>query len=626
MYKRQNPYNVPFSSSGGAAYFNGSSDYLASTVTQGSFDPGTAFTFECWVYPTSFATQSVAVSYSGGTASWSTAGGLTWALVLPTTGLWTWQWNNSGLTFTITSSITTPLNAWTNIAVTYNGTTTTLWINGVSAGTSTSPYTLPTTRTILNVGALIAAQYYSGYISNLRFIKGTAVYTSTFTPSTTPLTAITNTALLTCQSSTPFVDNSTNAFTITRTGTPMSTIFGPFNSTSGAWSIYQGVATDLISLPTGATAGTNFQFAGNFTIEGWIYCTNSSATDNSFYVQSPDGTNYLAFNININGGVYNIYLNSGGITSSFSSGIPLNAWTHVAMVRNGSTITVYTNGAARGTITNSSTVGYASPGSVHRIGGGNPAYRYVSNLRIVNGTAVYTGNFTPPTAPLTAITNTVLLTCQSNYFKDNSTNNFAITASGSPTVSNVSPFTASLGGGSMYLNGSGSYFTVPYVPQLSLAPTYTSNFTLEMWVYPTGTGGLRIMCAQYDQSSNNTALFLLGTSGTNWVWYWNPYNQSNPAITSSSTVTPNNWYHVAIVNVSGTHTMYVNGISVGSVATSSSRITSTNITFGNYLSGGAYPASGATDFAGYISNCRVTNGVARYTSNFALPTAALPII
>ena len=33
----------------------------------------------------------------------------------------------------------------------------------------------------------------------------------------------------------------------------------------------------------------------------------------------------------------------------------------------------------------------------------------VADLRIVNGTAVYTSNFTPPTAPLTAITNTVFL-------------------------------------------------------------------------------------------------------------------------------------------------------------------------------------------------------------------------
>ena len=33
----------------------------------------------------------------------------------------------------------------------------------------------------------------------------------------------------------------------------------------------------------------------------------------------------------------------------------------------------------------------------------------MSDMRVVNGTAVYTSNFTPPTAPLTKVTNTKLL-------------------------------------------------------------------------------------------------------------------------------------------------------------------------------------------------------------------------
>ena len=46
-------------------------------------------------------------------------------------------------------------------------------------------------------------------------------------------------------------------------------------------------------------------------------------------------------------------------------------------------------------------------GTARRFGG------YISNLRLVKGTAVYSGNFTPPTSPLTAVTNTKLLCCQS---------------------------------------------------------------------------------------------------------------------------------------------------------------------------------------------------------------------
>jgi hypothetical protein len=66
---------------------------------------------------------------------------------------------------------------------------------------------------------------------------------------------------------------------------------------------------------------------------------------------------------------------------------------------------------------------------------------YISNLRIVNGTAVYTANFTPPKAPLTAITNTSLLTCQSMVFQDNSINNFVITNTGGAVATkDIIPF------------------------------------------------------------------------------------------------------------------------------------------------------------------------------------------
>jgi hypothetical protein len=60
----------------------------------------------------------------------------------------------------------------------------------------------------------------------------------------------------------------------------------------------------------------------------------------------------------------------------------------------------------------------------------------------VIGTAVYTGAFTPPTAPLTAITNTKVLTCKSNKIVDSSSIGASFTITGTPSVnSNTSPFT-----------------------------------------------------------------------------------------------------------------------------------------------------------------------------------------
>ena len=65
-----------------------------------------------------------------------------------------------------------------------------------------------------------------------------------------------------------------------------------------------------------------------------------------------------------------------------------------------------------------------------------------SNLRIVKGTAVYTSNFTPQNSALTAITNTKLLTCQNSTgsITDASSSNHTITVNGDAAASSQIPF------------------------------------------------------------------------------------------------------------------------------------------------------------------------------------------
>jgi hypothetical protein len=115
-------------------------------------------------------------------------------------------------------------------------------------------------------------------------------------------------------------------------------------------------------------------------------------------------------------------------------------------VRSGTTFTVYVDGTSVGTATSSQSisaqvnpmyVGYQSLNG--RVAG------YITNLRVVNGTAVYTGNFTPPTSPLTPITNTKLLLTESNssgLLIDSSTNGFTVTNTGTVTYNSSTPFAA----------------------------------------------------------------------------------------------------------------------------------------------------------------------------------------
>jgi hypothetical protein len=243
-----------------------------------------------------------------------------------------------------------------------------------------------------------------------------------------------------------FADSGPNNYAVTRNGTVTQGSFSPFpmqanapyNSAQHGASMYQTeVASDFPSFPTGSQ-GSNFTFAGDFTIEGWVYYTSSSG-DTSFYVIS-DGTNYLAFNISMSAGVFNIYLNSGSPTSSPSHGMAINTWNHVAMVRSGSTVTLYANGVSKGTISNSSTLGFTSP-TINRCGGGvGGVSRYVSSFRIVKA-AVYTTAFTPTNRPFGTLTNNLLTF--SEDFRSYSLAQSSITASaaiapdGTPSASKL---------------------------------------------------------------------------------------------------------------------------------------------------------------------------------------------
>ena len=118
----------------------------------------------------------------------------------------------------------------------------------------------------------------AGQMSNLRIVKGTAVYTSNFTPPTKPLTAITNTSLLVSMGATPFIDTSTNAYTITNTGAVTIANLSPFPAT---WTdsingIVATVATNVNS------SGNNPTYVGNYG-GGLIYNENPRQT----YVDVP---------------------------------------------------------------------------------------------------------------------------------------------------------------------------------------------------------------------------------------------------------------------------------------------------------------------------------------------------
>jgi hypothetical protein len=149
--------------------------------------------------------------------------------------------------------------------------------------------------------------------------------------------------------------------------------------------------------------------SGSFTIEFWTYITGG----NSLYCWSTDWHYAMSYNYggatsnrvgiwaSSNGTGWNIF-NADAAGNGVSTGtISTSVWTHVALVRNGSSWTLYLNGTSAWTGTSSATI--ITRSDTFRVGGPWPNVGpadfngYIQDFRITKGVARYTANFSVPT-------------------------------------------------------------------------------------------------------------------------------------------------------------------------------------------------------------------------------------
>ena len=618
------PYSTNWSN-----FFDGSGDYLT-VSSNAAFGMGTGdFTIECWVNPTAFTgSGNVLVDMRSGTEP-----SVRPDLEYNSSGVLNYRVNGS----TVISGGTLVIGTWSHVALARSGTTTKLFLNGVQVGSSYTDSNNYGSSAACRIGADDDGSpnaYVNGYMSNVRVVKGTAVYTSNFTVPTAQLTAISGTSLLTCQSN-RFRDASTNNFTITPVGDTRVTDFSPFSPGSpGAvynqsditnWSGYfPGNGSNYLAGPNNAAFAMG---TGDFTIEFWAYFTNS-ADDNGpiFDTRTSANNGVLIRQGNGAGGIANrVDCNCAGTTAS-SGTISFNTWTHVAVVRSSSSLRIYLDGVG-GTAVTASGNASASNSYIGAFFDGLSVNfdGYLNNLRVVKGTAVYTGNFTPPTSNLTAISGTSLLTLQNAAFTDNSTNNFVITPFGNTTVTGNSPFNT-VGYWSNYFDGSGDYFTVPYTA--ANFDWYTSgvDFTIEYWFFANSSTGISYSDAGFNHS---TVIGNRSATSTTDYWSFGPtsagtvtfyyFNGGANAVTSTATYSLNTWNHVAMTKTSSGITVFVNGVAGTTAAISGTPQSSTGVplTIGQ---------GNNSSFNGYISNLRIVRGTAIYSGNFTVPTTPLTAV
>ena len=197
-----------------------------------------------------------------------------------------------------------------------------------------------------------------------------------------------------------------------------------------------GTTQSFLSPTTGTNA--NFAQAGDFTVEAWYRPTNVTGS-HSLFTLGPDPANRYVWALSGTSITSNLY---GGSVTTYTSTVPINTWTHIAVVRSGSTVSVYVNGTASATTdTQAGTIG----NGVLRIGadstGGALFAGQISNFRIASS-AVYTSNFTTPTKPLSPTGAAFFMSMGNTPFADNSTNAITVTNTGTVTLSDLSPFPA----------------------------------------------------------------------------------------------------------------------------------------------------------------------------------------
>jgi len=335
---------------------------------------------------------------------------------------------------------------------------------------------------------------------------------------------------------------------------------------------YLTVGGPLQTTNAGLDLGTN-----DFCIEYWIYQEVSTYASECFLFdlrETSNTTSTTAFIVNASNQLRWYWGNADRIT--VNNFIEQNQWTHHAFVRNGDVFTVYKNGTSAGSATivgqNLGTVPTPCVIGAGR-SGGSPVQAKYSNFRITIEDPVYTGNFTPPTTPLTAISGTELLTCQGDTIADASANNFTITVNGNAAPTDDGPTHNATG--YWEFDGTDDYITMPAV-----LPAGADTFTIEAWVRRTGNNSINTAQVIWEQNTigqtNSTRASLLTNAA-------GPVSFSGQSCDRDMgyTLVNNEWTHlVCTVDTSdGTNPIkfYLNGDFYSQGQTSPSAASSLNI-------------------------------------------------
>lgn len=188
-----------------------------------------------------------------------------------------------------------------------------------------------------------------------------------------------------------------------------------------------------------------------------------------------------------------------------------------------------------------------------------------------------------------------------------------VTANGNAQISTAQ---SKFGGASAYFDGTGDYLSIPDSDDWNYG---SGDFTIECWIRTTSIGTVQEIISQIDSGGYKPVYFAINSAGKIVLYASSngtSYDIAN-GTASTSTLSTNTWYHIALVRNSNLFKVYLNGIEEISVTSSSSLFNADGTLRIGSGNGGNY-------FIGYIDEIRISKGIARWTSAFTPSTLEYP--
>jgi len=632
----------------GSVLFDGSGDYLEVTKST-DFDFPNMFTMEAWVYANSLTTDSGnvynALDSIFESIDWNSQNGQ-YSFGISHENKPYFYIFDSNNTFVYGNTVLST-NKWYHLLVSRDGSGgIRLFVNGNFDGSTTNTYSLSNSNQpnpariggckINNSGSGVIQKSFDGYISNLRVLNGTALYTNSFALPALPLTetsqGATNVKLLCCNNGSSVTEATVAPAGITVQGDTTHDTDNPFGtSTDGSISI-DGNDSLIVSLDT---LGTN-----DFTFECWFKAQTSGSpgTHDTLFALSNYGEggsdngpgNSFSFYAHDNGGLKIFDRTGGSFSQKYQQGslYSLNTWTNFAWTRSGSTNRVFINGTETGNWSGQTDYSsgqklyigcndYSRTGVPDEYGlNGN-----ISNVRVIIGQALYTGNFTPSTTALTTTSqgatasNVKVLCCNSRTDATGATLPLGIVAKGDSQSVSQSPFSTNNG---VWIDRSDNQYM--YTLNDSGIQFGTGDFTCECWfMWHSNNNNWQSIFGKYGSFNDNGWWLHLSGGGL-----LTGGDRGNGYAQGSTVCNLHEWYHTALVRSGTTVSLYLNGVLEATHTSDDGGGVPRNCDHNGEFHIGHLQNLGR-GWDGYISNMRCVKGQALYTSNFTPSTQPLTL-